>query len=294
MINKESAITVRVGGVPEHFNLPWRLALEDGAFAGRGIDLLYEDFPGGTGAMTRALNDGSLDMALVLTEGAVLDSLTGNGNRLVKVYVESPLTWGIHVAAGSDIESIEQIENRPVAISRYGSGSHLIAIVDAMERGFDAGDMHFVVVDNLAGAREALAAGKAEIFLWEKHMTQPLVDAGEFRRVGERAVPWPAFVVSVRPAFLEEYGRVIREILDVVGQYATTLAEDPDAAALISERYGISLPDAAAWLETVRWHHDYACPAGALARIVEALRLGGVLDEVPADPGDAWSNLPEP
>ncbi|MEN8797763.1 MAG: ABC transporter substrate-binding protein, partial [Flavobacteriaceae bacterium] len=32
---------VRIVGVPEHFNLPWLFALEDGAFADRGIELQW-------------------------------------------------------------------------------------------------------------------------------------------------------------------------------------------------------------------------------------------------------------
>jgi sulfonate transport system substrate-binding protein len=43
--------SLRVGGVPEHFNLPWHLALEQGLFAKRGLDLTWIDVPNGTGAM---------------------------------------------------------------------------------------------------------------------------------------------------------------------------------------------------------------------------------------------------
>ena len=29
---------IRIAGVPEHFNLPWHLAIEEGAFSDRGIE----------------------------------------------------------------------------------------------------------------------------------------------------------------------------------------------------------------------------------------------------------------
>ena len=45
--------TVRIIGVPEHFNLPWHLAMEEGAFAERGIDLIWTDVPEGTGKCQR-------------------------------------------------------------------------------------------------------------------------------------------------------------------------------------------------------------------------------------------------
>ncbi len=282
---------IRVGGVPEHFNLPWRLALEANAFEATGIVVEYSDYPGGTGAMADALKQREIDVALMLTEGAVLDIVRGSGNRLVKVYVESPLTWGIHVAGGSDITAVESIEGRPVAISRYGSGSHLIAIVDALERGFAIDSLRFVVVDNLAGARAALAGGTADVFLWEKHMTQPLVDSGEFRRIGERVVPWPAFVVSAHPDVLAEHASMLRSVLDAVAVQAAEFQALPDAAERIATAYGISENDAGAWLAGVRWGQDYAIPTAALESVLDALLTQEAIESPPPSLDELWHPL---
>jgi ABC-type nitrate/sulfonate/bicarbonate transport system substrate-binding protein len=269
---------LRVGGVPEHFNYPWRLALEEGAFQDLGVEVDYREVPEGTGELTRALRDGELDLALVLTEGAVADVLRHDRNRLVKTYVRSALTWGLHVAADSPWRRMEDLENRRVAISRYGSGSHLIAIVDAAARGWDTGKMNFVVVENLPGARQALAAGEADLFLWEKHMTQPLVDAGEFRRLGVREVPWPAFVVSVRREILPAYDDLLRSVLERVHAMARRFRDQPDAAEIIASTYGLKLDQARAWLETVVWEDSFEPPVDALRRASEALRAQGVIE----------------
>ena len=61
--------TVRIGGVPEHFNYAWYIGLKKNAFKAQGIDLRWVDCPGGTGQMTEALKRNSIDMAIVLTEG---------------------------------------------------------------------------------------------------------------------------------------------------------------------------------------------------------------------------------
>ncbi len=283
--------TVRVGGVPEHFNLPWQLAAEAKAFATLGIDVAYSDYPAGTGAMTAALRDGALDLALVLTEGAVLDILKGSDNCLIKVYVESPLTWGIHVAAHSKIETAEQTEGARIAISRYGSGSHLIAVVDALERGFDLESVSFVLVENLDGARKALADDKADVFLWERHMTQPLVTSGEFRRVGERMVPWPAFVVSARREFVAANAAAVKTVLDAVYGFAKQLKERPDAAALISSRYHLADTDAQHWLAGVTWCPHYDQPAAALGRVVSALLAQGAIDDPQAADTEVWYDI---
>ncbi len=46
-----SSNIIRVGGVPEHFNLPWHLAKETGLFAKHNVDVQWTDVPNGTGAM---------------------------------------------------------------------------------------------------------------------------------------------------------------------------------------------------------------------------------------------------
>ena len=283
---------LRIGGVPEHFNLPWHQAIDAGAFEELGIDVEFVVFPGGTGDMTAALAAGELDAALLLTEGAVADILAGSDNRLVSVYVDSPLIWGIHVAAGSDIEDAGEIEGKRYAISRLGSGSHLIAIIDAAERGFPTADMAFEAVGTLDGAREALANGAADVFLWEKHMTQPLVDAGEFRRVGEREVPWPAVVVSARRDYLAEHSATLRAVLEMVRAQAERFKNGEDSALLVSRTYDMELADACSWLDHVRWSSDTRCPDDALARVIDALQAQGVVaSDGPKTIGDIWHAL---
>ena len=65
--------TIRIGGVPEHFNLPIHLAREHGSFEKRGINLEWTTFKGGTGQMTKALRDKEVDACILLTEGIIAD-----------------------------------------------------------------------------------------------------------------------------------------------------------------------------------------------------------------------------
>jgi len=218
--SESDAPKFRVGGVPEHFNLPWHLAFEDKAFSEANLKVEYRDFPGGTGAMTRGLASDEIDIAILLTEGGITDILNGSENRIVKVYVQSPLIWGIHVSAKSKHQTIDDIKGQKYAISRFGSGSHLMAIVDADERGWPTADMQFVKVGGLDGARKSLPAGESDVFLWEWFTTKPFVDLQEFRRVGQRIVPWPAFVISVNKNRMNEHGPSIRKILEIVDVYS--------------------------------------------------------------------------
>lgn len=282
---------IRVGGVPEHFNLPWHRAIQRHEFDDLDVDVQFHEYPGGTGAMTSALADDELDVALLLCEGAVTNILRGHNHRLIKIYVGSPLIWGIHVAAASAITEVEEIQDKVFAISRAGSGSHLIAIVDAAERGWSTTDMKFSKVGNLDGAREKLAAGKVDVFLWERFTTQPLVDSGEFRRVGQREVPWPAFAASANLSVLEKYGAQLRQIFEIVDASCMRFKSNPDAIDIVSKTFNIKPDDTAAWFEHVRWHEGFDRPDETLQKLIGYLQKLDLVDEFSGSLNDVWREI---
>ncbi len=100
---------LKVGGVPEHFNYPWYITLKNKEYSKHNINLRWQDYPGGTGQMSKALRDGSVDIAIVLTEGIIKDIANGNPSKIVQTFVKTPLIWGIHVAADSKFKSVEDI-----------------------------------------------------------------------------------------------------------------------------------------------------------------------------------------
>jgi len=248
---------IKIGGVPEHFNLPWHLAMEANKFSKKGIDLQWKDFHGGTGAMCKALRDGSIDMAVVLTEGIIKDIINGNPSKIVKVYVESPLLWGIHVGAESHFRTVEDLKEATIAISRYGSGSQLMAIVNAHKNGFETENLQYEIVKNLNGGIEALTNGTADYFMWEHFTTKPLVDSGVFRRIESVTTPWPCFVIAVRNDVLEQDSKMIRVILKVINKQLKKF-ETPykieGLDALLATRYEQQLEDIKEWLSITKWN----------------------------------------
>ena len=95
---------LKVGGVPEHFNLPWRMAIEEGKFRDEGIQLHWSDMGGGTGQMIRGLENETLDVAILLTEGGTRAILTRIGCENHSGLCEYSIHWGIHVPYKSDIK----------------------------------------------------------------------------------------------------------------------------------------------------------------------------------------------
>ena len=284
-------ICLRVGGVPEHFNLPLHLALEKSAFEVAGVEVEYQDFPGPNRAMNGGLKDNEIDIAIVLFEGAVANVLRDNAIKIVKVYVESPLIWGVHVAAESSLQKIGDVRGRRYAISRNGSGSHLMAIVDASERGWNTEDMNFVRVGGLSGCAQALPNGQADTFLWERYTTQPYVENGEFRRIGERIAPWPAFVVAVRNDILAERSVEVRKVFEVIEAECQALMSNPDAIDLIAGRYELERDEAKKWFAHVRWHVGFDEPTEDLECVIGYLEQVGIVDTQGAKPADVWRSL---
>lgn len=245
--------TLRIAGVPEHFNLPWHLCVENNEFKNAGIDLQWTDVPEGTGKLCQMLRNGDTDIAVILTEGIIKDIAAGNPSKIVQVYVESPLIWGIHVAANSPYKTLNDIEKGKVAISRYGSGSHLMAFVNAREQGWDTSTLTFETIHTLDGAVDALTEGRADYFMWERFMTKPVVDKGIFRRIGDCPTPWPCFVIAVRNEVLENSPETIGTVLDIINNKTATFKNIPGIDNILASRYGQKIEDITEWLKLTEW-----------------------------------------
>ena len=244
---------IKIVGVPEHFNLPWQMCIEDGEFEEAGIDLQWTDIPEGTGKMCQMLRDGETDMAVILTEGIVKDIIAGNDSKIVQVYVKSPLIWGIHVAAKSKYQNINDLKGTKAAISRYGSGSHLMSFVNAQNNNWETQNLEFEVVNTIDGAVEALTSSKADYFMWERFMTKPLIDNGTFRRVADCPTPWPCFVIAVRNEILEKEPHIIEQILEIINTTTEEFKHIPSIDRTLASKYNQKLEDIQEWLSLTNW-----------------------------------------
>lgn len=248
--------TIKIAGVPEHFNLPWHLCIDEGQFDAVGIDLQWTDVPEGTGKMCQMLRNGETDIAIILTEGIIKDIAAGNESKIVQVYVQSPLIWGIHVAYDSEFRSVSELEHKKIAVSRMGSGSHLMAIVNAEHQNWNTEKLSFEIVNTINGAVEALTNDKAEYFMWERFMTQPLVDQKIFRRIAECPTPWPCFVIAVRNEVLEQHSKVIEQILEVINATTKEFKMIPSIDRTLASKYNQKLDDIQEWLKITHWSQN--------------------------------------
>ncbi len=244
---------LRIGGVPEHFNLPWHIALENGRFAEAGINLSWTNYSTGTGDMVKALATNELDVAIVLTEGIVNAINQGNPAKVFAGFVASPLLWGIHSNARSPFVAESDLQTAKVGISRFGSGSHLMAAYYFQKRGRVLTEDDFVIVNNLEGARNAMQKDFNLVFFWEQFTTQWLVNEGEFKRIEVCPTPWPCFMIAVSPLAMMEKGKALSDMLVVIRNEIKLMLNNSNLINLLSDKYRMSQDETELWLSTVSW-----------------------------------------
>ena len=229
--------------------------------------------------MCKALRAGEVDIAIVLTEGIIKDIAAGNPSKIVQTFVETPLIWGIHVAKDSKFKKIEDLEHATIAISRYGSGSHLMAIVNAFNQGWNVENLKFKVIGNLQGGIDALTNGDADYFMWEHFTTKPLVDNGTFRRVDNCPTPWPCFVVAVRNEVLENNASEVKKVLDIINAQTTNFKEIEDIDKILAKRYEQKLEDIQKWLKITEWNDGKPITKNLITRIQNKMVSFNVIEE---------------
>lgn len=231
-------------------------------------------------------DDGSIDVAIGLTEGFVADLGKGKSAGkaasygLVGTYVESPLCWAISTGAKrNDITSVSDLKGSKVGVSRIGSGSYVMSFVLADQQGWLASKEPFEVVPigDFAALRKSVNEKSSDFFMWEHFTTKHFWDNGEIKRIGEIYTPWPSWVITAREAKDERVKSMLGKINQGMKHYRDNKEE---AVEYITTTMHYSREDALEWMKTVRFAEDVEGVKPAMVDdTVSILRKAGVLDE---------------
>ena len=280
--------TIRLGGVPEHFNLPIHLAMEDGSFESIGVKVEWTSFKGGTGQMTKALRNGEVDACILLTEGIIKDIITGNKCKIISGYVNTPLIWGVHTGTNNSLRHLGEIYDKRYAISRFGSGSHLMAIVNAAINDKKISKEQFSIVKNLDGALESLEALFTDVFFWEKYTTKPHVDGGRLRRIGEFVTPWPCFVIAATDEILDREPASIIRMLRTIHYSCDRFMQTNDSIPMVAERYAQKPKDVERWFHATEWAIHGWVSDKMLRSVVHNLKMAEIVNATAPIPDLVW------
>ena len=245
---------IKIGGVPEHFNLPWIQAFEQNKSQSLGAEISWNFFPGGTGAMTQALSNGTLDVAILLTEGYMAAYQKGLDAKIIQCYIESPLQWGIYSNKKNTVAFDRETK---IAISRKGSGSHLMPLIHAQQQGVFLNENQFVIVHHLDDGIRSLSEN-CDYFYWEKWMTQPFVDQGLVKKVGEFSAPWSGFLVVATQTCIDQNSEILQKIIDMIQKQVKLFIADDLSPQIIEKKFHLNIEEARNWISQQKWNlnHD--------------------------------------
>ena len=234
-------------------------------------------------------------MIIALTEGLVADIAKGvaarsereDELRLLGTYVASPLNWAISTGATSAYHDIESLNGSVWGISRPSSGSHLMALVLAHQRGWNLGAQKFESLGSFESLRNGVNQGTSAAFMWEKFTTKPYHDSGEIRRIGEITTPWPCFMMAATRRSIAAHPEAILKALLAVREACALFHSNDTMPDIIAERYHLKKEDARAWYDNVSLVASPSILQSALSRALTTLKEAKVLDaENPCNPSD--------
>ncbi len=234
---------MRIGGIPEPFNFAWKLAIERGLLKG----VTWSDWPGGSGAVCEAIHKADLDAGIVLTEAAVWYPNQNEAFTVVMPFTLSPLHWGIYAPS---VAQPKDFFASKIAVSRLGSGSHLMVRVYAGQKGRDPKNMIFLPKGSFYAMYEAVMSGEADFFLWEKWYTRSFAGFGDLEEIDDFAAEWPSFVAVARQGFVAQLEAAVKVVMDLI----SSLQVSGQLESVIIERFGFSSAAAKAWLGENRWN----------------------------------------
>jgi hypothetical protein len=160
-----------------------------------------------------------------------------------------------------------------------------MSFVLAQQQGWDPSSLSFNVVGDVYGGLWALSNDEAQGFLWEKYTTQPFVDQGKCKRIGEVLTPWPCFVIAVRNEVLNQEAELLNAILAIIQTRAQDLKNSSDAAEVIAWRYALKQNEVQQWLNKTEWSY---CSDVATADFEKVISTLGELDLISADEMQNW------
>lgn len=246
-----------VGFVPEHFSTPLFLAERQGFFLKNGLEVIFKSFPSGSGHLIQSLIEGSINIAVGLTEAFVNGTASGDVcYKIVGTYVQSKLHWSVITGAKrDDLTSIDQLEGKMCGVSRIGSGSHIMPKYMREEKGWSK-EFDYEVLDTFGNLRQAVNNQRADFFMWEYFTSLRYFENKEIKTLGEIDSPWPSWVIVADDVVLK-YETIAKAFMNSVNEGIEYFKTHTDEAIkYIVSHFDYTEEIARAWLKTVNFSDD--------------------------------------
>ena len=271
---------IKIGGVPEHFNYLFQLAQDTGLYEKYNVDVEFIIQKCGTGAMIKSLKNKDLDVIIALTEGLTADICNGSDLKIFGTYVNSPLCWAASVGKNSSLNKIDELKGKCFGVSRFGSGSHLMAHVLAMQNKWDLKkDLKFEVIGDFEKLRNSVNNKESDVFLWETFTTKPYHDSKELKRIGEIITPWPSFMMASLKETLNKKKNILERVFKAVNEASILFKNNKDMPSIIAKKYNLKKKDAEIWYKNVNIIVERKVSKFSLNVTIDTLKKTNIIDK---------------
>jgi hypothetical protein len=115
----------------------------------------------------------------------------------------------------------------------------------------------FVVVHHLDDGIKSLSED-CDYFYWEKWMTQPFVDQGLVKKVGEFSAPWSGFLVVATQSCIDQNSHILLKIIEMIQEQVKLFIADDQSPSIIEKKFHLNIVEAKEWIGQQRWNlnHD--------------------------------------
>ncbi|KAL0954919.1 hypothetical protein HGRIS_003851 [Hohenbuehelia grisea] len=270
-------MVLRVGYVREHFSSPLLQYSADD----QDKTFTLVECPSGTGQLIARLTNDEIDVAIALTDPLISGIAKGSqAYKLVGSFVSTPLNWAVITGKDSKFQSISDLRDTTMGISRPGSGSQTMAHIMALQQGWGTDSLQFKVNNDIRGLLDSVNDGSTSAFMWEWFTTKPFVDAGEARFIGSVPTPWPSWLIAAHPtrAKPDELRTFLANLTTYVRKFDSQESRAQDNVEFIKDKFGYPEADIKAWLDTVAYPPDCAAiPSKVITDALSALEKAGVI-----------------
>jgi ABC-type nitrate/sulfonate/bicarbonate transport system substrate-binding protein len=265
--------------------------------------------------MITSLRAGEIDVGVGLTEGWVAglgkEGVEGDGGyRIVGTYVETPLCispsqffpqaspalrispadeiyragWAISTGANREINSIADLKNGKIGVSRIGSGSYVMGFVLADQQGWlsspSTSPFEIIPLQTFDKLRASVNDSSSDFFMWEHFTSKKYYDNGEIKKIGEIYTPWSSWKIVARTG-IEEGDQRLEEMFEKIDRGVRYFeGNKEESVRYISGKLDYSASDAREWLKTVRFAKSTkGVDVEVIQKTVDILRKAGVIGE---------------
>lgn len=268
--------SIRIGGVPEHFNYIFTIAEEYNLYNEYDIKVKFVEKKCGTGEMIESLKKNEVDIIISLTEGLVKDIAQGSKIKIIGTYVESTLCWAVSTGINKEINNLDDLKGKKIGISRHGSGSHLMAHILGFEKNWKIDDLKFKVIGDFKKLRDSVndisQENNTDAFLWEKFTTKPFHDSNEIKKIGEIETKWPCFMIASLEENISKNLEDYKKLLIVLNKASLIFKlYNKKMPLLISKKYKLNILDSNLWYKNVNINPRKFISRKSLEKVLEIL-----------------------